>query len=820
MTIIKLSPDNFESFSVITNPKRSYSSSSAGITGSINLFRQSKIEKDIQSTKDFNQIHFKDIGPEMYRYATRRVVKDSIVSGTYGNFNPALSVYLNLINNEPLSRFLSQSVFVKRVVPDNKIEQNFLKFQTFKDQLLKRYRAEHNISYGFTNYNSLNFFTASSLPSNSAIIYPNSASNANAIKASGSYMIDKGFSFNFYINPRYEADEPNTDFKAGTIFHLSSSYAVSLITGSLRDVNGKQEGFRLMVQLSHSADVAPSNVNLNSVGNYPNDLIFISNDNSLRKNNWHNCTIRWGNNINDRSGSFVIDNEEAGTFSIPSSSIRPQAFSAPQGNPSALVIGNHYEGSNSGTGKQILLFAETPSIRDGITQMHPNSSAVEPEFSLNHPLNAELHDLKIYNEYINDTQIYSSSFAGTTLTDNLIFYVPPFFVRESPKRKVSSGAGGVLASPFVAEDKETNSPINSNLSFRVGTKDINLENFTRDFAQNNYPRLLNLTSSFVSVSDDERIISASAFMYSTGSFVKRNLTILPCDNGKFIPNFDLLKSGTIRNVPKKGTPTIKFTNDLNNLDLSLVSLRNIIDSGSFPEFSVAQRTLSEDGNTLRAGTFDDAGDIRDDLMGPEGAPGRYDGDLGAFMAIHYDTRDEDSREIVLFDISNIFYGQKIEPGTFEMTDNNLSGSNEKISITIKDDGNGKLYRANSITPNAEFNQIGAIFYNEGIIGLFQPSLTFFGENQYEISFKGRQSVHTQKISLLANAGQINSSSNPTYNPLISASLDANDSGESFVLISDLLFMDDNLNVVAKSALAQPITKKQSDRILFRTKIDW
>lgn len=821
MSIIRLTPDNFEYFSLITNPSKTYISSSNGITGSVNLFaRRSGTEKELKEPKEYNRAHFKDFDVDTYRIVAKKVIRDSIVSGTYGNFNPALSVFLRLINSQSISAVKSQSLDITRFVPDDKIEPNFLKFQVFKDILFEKHRPANYLNYAFTNYHSLNFFTASSVPEGTCLLYPNSASEANATYASGSYAIDGAFSFDFYINPRYVQTQANVPFKAGTIIHLSSSYAVSLITGSLKDPNGFPDGFRLMLQLSHSADNAPSKMRISTVGNIPNDLTFLSNDNSLRRNHWHHCSIRWGGkNINNGTGSFIIDNVEQGTF-VATSSIRPRAYTGLQGNPSALVVGNYYEGRNRGNDKQILFFGSVPATRDGVVQMHANSTRIEPNiFRFDHPLNAEIHDLKIYNTFRSDNEIYSSSLGGSASTDKMIFFLPPFFVKESPHRKASGVAGGIMGSPFQSKNGETATPTNVDLSFRLGVRDINLENFTREFVQGIYPRLFNLTSSIITTSANALTLSASAFMYATGTFIKRNLSLLPCDNGKFIPNFDILQSGSTRNKPKQGSPTERFTNDFGNLDLSLVSLRNLINSGSFPDKSVAQKTLTVNGHFFRSSELP-AGDLRNELIQPQGAPGKYATRLGQFMAVHFETRDEDSRELVLFDISNIFYGERIEPGTLKITDANLSGSNGQIKITIKDDGRGKLYRSDCKTPGAEFNCIGAVFYDEGIVGIFNPTLNFFGTNEFTFEFKGKQKLHTQTISVLANSGMINSSSSPSYHQGMSASLDANATPEKYAIISDLLFMDENLNVIAKSSLAQPIVKKSSDRILFRIKNDF
>ena len=67
--------------------------------------------------------------------------------------------------------------------------------------------------------------------------------------------------------------------------------------------------FKILLQLSHSADTLPKSVNLSSLS-YPNDLIYTS-SHTLKKNNWHNVTVRWGSNeYNNYEGSIIIDENE------------------------------------------------------------------------------------------------------------------------------------------------------------------------------------------------------------------------------------------------------------------------------------------------------------------------------------------------------------------------------------------------------------------------------------------------------------------------------------------------------------------------------
>jgi hypothetical protein len=192
---------------------------------------------------------------------------------------------------------------------------------------------------------------------------------------------------------------------------------------------------------------------------------------------------------------------------------------------------------------------------------------------------------------------------------------------------------------------------------------------------------------------------------------------------------------------------------------------------------------------------------------------------GAPLTIYQRTRDASSNQVTFFDMSNLFYGNRIQPGTFFLKDSNISGSAGAVSISLRDDGNGNLYRADCLTSASTWNSIGNIYYDEGIVVVKSPHLFFFGKEQYEMSFRGEQKVHVLKIDVIAPANQLNSSSNPAYLPL-SASTYKNDSDRNFVYISGINFHDDNYNVIAKAQLAQPITKRFGERIAFRVKIDF
>jgi len=823
MSIFKVQSGRQENFTLETHPAREFSSSSTGISGTIFVYpRHSTIEKETEGLSPFNSLKFDDDNLSSILQNAVSGARDTSITNIAGQ----MGAYLTAVNGQARSarKFSSQSIL--RFEPSFTFTSNTLRKNVVRQMLFPFYRTLYSdLQWGYTNYHCLNFFTASSVPSNSALLYPNSSSYSSSYTegvslTSGAYTPPGAFTFDFYINPKYTTDNEFAEFKAGTIFHLSSTYAVSLVTGSAKAPDGRPSGFRMMLQLSRSADTAPSVIDIsiaNNARSAPTDLVFLSDDNSLLRNNWHHVGIRWGTNtVAEGSGSFFIDGVEKGVFKVPSASITPIAFKPPQGDPDVLVVGNYYNSPNTavnGAGFPNLLagyFTQAPSsgpaFRDGLMPMFRDTAPTlydyGPTGSLDHPLNAEVHDLKIYKTYRSIDQIITSSISGPADLKDLAFYVPPFFTKESPVRKVQAlnagNEGGVMQTPFFGIDSSTDDPFNVALSFGVGGHDINAENFGRDMVTGMYPRWLGLTGSTITTTSEE--LTCNQFLYATASVRKRNLTILPCDNGKFYPNFGLLASGTFAQVPGSGSITDRYTNDLGVLDYSLISLTNMIPT-----------------STLRPGLVAQTGSVFNAIVGA--SPDNLGVDPGEVLTIFQRTRDNSSNEVSFFDISNLYYGDSIRSGSFLISDSNLTGSDGKVSIKLRDNGVGGLYRADALTKHAAWSHVGNLIYEEGIVVIKSPSLPFFGKDQFAISLAGTQNIHTLKFSVMAPGSMLNSSSNPQYKPL-SASLNANDKSSEFIYIDGINFHDDNLNIIMKTKMAQPIVKRFSDKMLFKPKVDF
>ncbi len=821
MSIQRITKDNIENFTLYTYPTRTYTSSSLGITGSVLLFaRENRILKDAVPTEDYGAGAFGSAEIEDIR---RSVIGAAETKGA--NIAGGLDQYMSAVSAAPSSPLFNKRLEVTRFIPGVQFTKDTLRKSVTKNVLFPYYRPMYsNLNWGFTNYHTLNFFTASSVPSNSALIYPAGTGSA-ALENFFPYSPPGSFTFEFYINPRYKNESESTEFKAGTVLHLSSSYCISLISGSQKDINGLVDSYKILLQLSHSADIPPSTLAPGGSGFVTSadptlmpDLVFTSSD--IPYNEWKHIAIRWEapstgsvEAANQHTGSFVIDGVPDTVFVIPSSSLVPQSFTNPQGDPDALFVGNYYNGPNNGNAVGTALLARFFNINaaynEGLKSMYsgapggfgPDSTDIPTSaYDLSHPLNGEIHDLRIYNTHRTLGQISQDMQQGpSSLTHDLLFYLPVFFVRETRTRNV-------LQTPFKAVRSSTDDPFNVALSFGVAGRQINLSNFTREFVRNEYPRLFFLTGSEITAAT--QALPANTLLYTQDMIVKGNLTVLPNDNGKFAPNFDLLRTGSSpdKSPPVSGTLTDKFQSDEGVLRYDLVSLNDLVLMSSYNTKVSPFETTAISTGTISAA-----------LQGatPED-PGLEKGPL---LTVLDRTRDPSSNEVSFFDISNLFYGSRIMPKTFAIEDSSLTGSNGRVRMRLQDNGIGGLYRADAASPHAKWSVVGGIVYDEGIAVVTDPTAIFFGKDQFEVTMQGQRPLFVKEINVLAGAGTVNSSSNPNWIPL-KPSDNENETAEKFVYISHVNLHDDNFNIIGKASFAQPLVKRDDDKFLVRLKIDY
>lgn len=756
MSLIKAAPGLFENYTFIARPTRTFSSSSSGVTGAVRVFPQaSSAEKFVDYSESFND--------ENLDSALKAASSGSDVSS-------ALVNYLDLVSSASSSPRVSKKVEVLRFEPSFRFTSDTLRKAVIKDILYPYYAPAYPSSYwGYTNYLSLNFMSGANFSTGSALVYANPTTvDQPLLTPSGA------FTFEFYIKPTMRV---SGTYSAGTILHTSSSFAISLISGSAVDKDGKPDSFRIMLQLSQSAEINPTGVDLtysNNTRPYPEDLIFLSDDN-ITFNGWHHVAVRWGGLSTDfGTGSFFIDGERAGNFYIPSESVTRTSYSQPS---KALFVGNFYVGENDISTNSIEGFFDTAaSTKEGFT--NPFATTYNfPAHSMTNPLAAEIHEVRIWQEYRSLDLIKSGSSRGLSeIEDNLKFYLGPHFCHESLTREV-------MVTPFQTIVTASNTPYAAELSFGVGGHLINAENHLRDLKNGYYPRLLNLTASIIEQQNLSNL-EANQYLFATGSTVQKNMLILPCDNGKFTPNFDLL-------VTASGTPFFRISP-------AAIELEEVL---GIPE----DLTFEND-------------DMLQQIAGV--SPDTLSGSVGNTLTIYQRTKDQSSNLISVFDASNLFYGSKIHPGTYELTDSSFTGSSGLLSFTVKDNEMGGLYRADATTPHAKWNTVGTLLYEEGIAAITTPYFgDLFGKDEFTVKFRGEHPVPLLTTNITLPSYQLNSSSMPSFMP-VSASDYANENDGSIVYITRVNFHDENLNIVGRAELAQPVAKRLADKFSIRVKFDF
>lgn len=750
MSFVRIDNGNLEYTAVQLHPKIEYLSSS--------------IDQEVTGEAYVSPIRSKAL----------KVVSSNILEST----GEELIEKVNITNN--ISKFTKKTEIIRfgqsKVFDSNQVIKNNI-VNVLMPYHEHRYQ---NCNYTYSNYHTLNFVMNDNFTTGSALLYAN---NNNI------YDLKKEFSLNFWVNPRYSSK----DYSAGTIFHLSSSMAVSLVPGNEKNERDEIDNFKILLQLSSSADLLPSDIDVNNI---TQNLVFTS-SNYLRKNHWHHVCIQWGGKLwQNYTGSIFIDEVETKFYAGEVSSLGNKDVPA-------LVIGNFYNGNYLNLAQ---LLGTDAVDAEGYTPLSTNGNPAVLEDNFTHPLKAELHDIKLFEEVLGEeipagetiSRRKSEKERGLVKENfgKCQLYIPPFFYPKSNTRFVP-------VSVVERDEKSTVTPFNQSFSFRLGSHLLNLENYVLDMINVVQPRLINLKEKI----GTDTSISGDDFIYNDGNLTKRNLSILPNDNGLFSPRYDIYED--------KNIDTTIFKSP--NLDYSTINLKSISNNSYHPGWNSPQDIV--------LGTFTDNDDLNNDLgfittaLGPNPfVRGREV--IEPYKWIPQHTRDESSCEFVCYNISNIYYGNRIKPGSFEIYDNNLKGSDGEIKIRLKDNGLGSLYRADCKTKQAVWNNVGNLFYDEGLVFIKSPHMYSFCEERTEMNFRGEQNLHTMILNVPVYKDYFNSSSNPTYKSGITPSENANDVDKDSVYVTTVNIHDNNFNIIMKANFSQPIIKTDEDEFVIRLKEDF
>lgn len=837
MSIFKLNKDYFETTQLELNPQRTFNSSSLGNTGSVNLYygKSSKI-KDLKYDFDFKL--------KLDESLDKSKSNDNIIP-YLSTISSASSdvLYKTEITREIPGQYIKGGLIVtgSEITPDK--ESKLAYFKSSLENLNDYYKVLNpQFSYSVSNYFSLNFFSVEGQSNDRALLYLTPSNRRKYYEIYDSEFVDNSivnneitpFTLDFYINPRYT--DVSGSYSAGTIFYISGVISLSLIDHGDYDIDNNIKSFKLLLQLGNDSNTSPSN---SLIGSY----IFTS-SNYIDHNTWNRITVRWGGEYsNNGTGSIYINDSIDSNFYYPGNTLGSYQIN----DVMPIYIGNHSNISNSKN------FFNQGNTNKGVTGWFDTSN---PTINFTNQLNAELHHILFSRIYYTDSEIFNFSnnikdiskqfqdLNTTTLVsgsfhssnkkieinnyfnnkDHDILYVIPSFWYNIKKYD-----------DFADEQLIQCTPYNLSSAFNEGIHNLNIENF-----------LLNYASSLIEKSVpyifgcDLTLENNDDLFYDDFKNKVRNLLLLPCDDGNFLHDCSII-TNEIKFHTNQINPIIKkydnnqiynktydetidilkilYSNPINDcVELYNKSYKEIIEDKILKKYFFTPGFLNLRNNFKFIDlikNFDLSGSYQKiDLKIPKNinSPDRLltNDDKDKFL-IYRNTSQDIYNNFSIFNISNLFYGSYIKENSLSLIDESYHGFS-KIKITLKDNGEGVIYRADSKTKHAEWSKVGNLYGNEGFITILSPALHRFGKNNFSVQFNGTQSVYVYKINAILPGGKVNKSVNPTW-------VDSEDDNE-YVYITDINLHDNNYNVVMKAKLAQPIYKGKNDKFMIRLKYDF
>ena len=346
-------------------------------------------------------------------------------------------------------QFIKQTI---HKIDSSRVQKDIAKVNIARNTLMPSYRVENpSMDYSYTNYHCINFFSSSDVSDNAAMIY-RSPQDPVGVGGELDNELKFGVSSSFTIETWIKPTGPQT--RAGTILHYSGNYALSLITASSDLYDYGDDRFKLLLQLSSSAGGIPSFAvpNISDITN----LVFTS-SHSLKKNNWHHVAVRWDKDVNvvgnTSRGDFIIDGVIDSSFYITSSVLSNQVANGEAcglrswlngfsdagvlNDPRQLVVGNFYENNTTiYAGNSTTFFNSKVSGDEGLFAQ--STQASDPTtLDFNNPLNAEIHEVRIWKDWRDLDQIKSNMSKGLSndivtnaSASGLKFYLPLMYIEQ------------------------------------------------------------------------------------------------------------------------------------------------------------------------------------------------------------------------------------------------------------------------------------------------------------------------------------------------------------------------------------------------------
>ena len=152
MSLFRLDKNYFDSFKILTAPKRTFTSGSGqGVTGAIKVFPLASLGmKEVPQAGDPDSPPLAD-SLEEYRLSV--LAAGEISSGS-------LNEYMSMVNAAGVSARRQKEVEILRFEPSFRFTSDTLRKRTIQEVLFPFYRSQYGstCNWAFTNYHTLNFF--------------------------------------------------------------------------------------------------------------------------------------------------------------------------------------------------------------------------------------------------------------------------------------------------------------------------------------------------------------------------------------------------------------------------------------------------------------------------------------------------------------------------------------------------------------------------------------------------------------------------------------------------------------------------------------
>ena len=635
------------------------------------------------------------------------------------------------------------------------------------------------------------------------------------------YTIDwssDSVTFEFWIKPCKEQVTP------GTIVSLRNNYGVCLIPDTASFKDGIPQKFKIGVyaqgKVVHGTPPTNSDAYVAAAGGG----IYVTGS-QLNLNEWHHVVIRYGSLFNNGLLNVYLDSVSMTSINIDGkydgASRTTGIFdvTAATNAGTTMLVGAWPSTNNEERGWGVYSSYQEVRPMTGNNPTYTFTDAQGKGVQLQAMLKSELKELRIWSVPRPEQSLLATKNTSLTSTTDLKAYIPFFFDPRSdtpqwnrlafiPNENNPQNATEFYANGTTETISSTNVSYNPvqycvNSGHIVGMPFINVHSHLREYVNGSYPLIYGFdkldnaanTTLYPSIEDDTPTSAGLNYFIDHWKSFKWlraiNSMILPSDCTVFTNKYDLMSTsahtfmyeGFLRlNGSGVGSTTSKYEL-LNFFDDEIFAIQDTI-------VAIDPSRSTFGGKTEQYGT---------EALVSEGK--LVDNDFLSPLS-------------TVISVPQIYYGNRISPDSIELK---FTLNEEGKQITIVD-YEGTLYRKDLGIDHIK-SKVGHVDYGNGLLCIFSPLLTSLGIDNFDLKLKGEKNMHVMQLDIPCPAGVANKSQHPSYKNL-RPSANANENDSNLTYISSIYLHDENLNIIGKVNLAQPVQKREEDSFIFRVKVDF